>query len=337
MSDALKISADALPSVSENGGSVAREWPPSGTSHPVETGPEADLLAELRLHPWQDVIARRFADQHPWLYKTITDRGRSLFLDFLPLRKGGRFLDVGSEWGQVAVPLARYGDVFCLDVAYWRLKALQEIARQENLSLHLICGRYDELPFVDGQFDLIIFNGILPAGVAGAPGKSLWDAQKAVLQQARARLHRGGLVYLGVENALSLKHLVDAPEAGKVNATPTFLTEELARQFSQPAGMADGIPVRAGSLGEYRSLLQEAGLEVMDIYGCFPDHRILRMMAPLRDVNAVLCELGIPAAEPDGPDVTLQERMDAVYRLLAKNGMAQHFCPSYGFVARKPQ
>src|SRR5579862_169966 len=135
---------------------------------------ERDILEALRLRPWEEVVAERFAEQNPWLYRSITDRGRSLFLDLLPMESGGTFLDVGSGWGQVAVPLSKYGEVYCLDVSLSRLEILREIARQEHATLNYVCGNFCSFPFAENQFDLVIFNGSLEWLALGGQDGNIW-------------------------------------------------------------------------------------------------------------------------------------------------------------------
>jgi ubiquinone/menaquinone biosynthesis C-methylase UbiE len=299
---------------------------------------ERELLAELKTGAWEEVVARRFADQNPWLYKIITDRGRSLFLDFLPLREGGSFLDVGAGWGQVAIPLSRFGNVFCLDVTLPRLLILREVARQEQAALRYICGNFSTFPFASRQFDTVIFNGSLEWITLGTPGDGIWTAQKAALQKAQRILRRGGLVYVGIENSLGLKYLLGAPDDHTGIPYLTFLSEEAAEaRFQSEQGRR--LPAKTWSLAEYRTLFEGAGLSLRQVYGCFPDYKLIRSMIPLEDVNAVLAESDLPCPEysgRDGAPLPFTEQLHHLYRLLARNRVAQYFCPSYGLIAEKP-
>ena len=73
---------------------------------------------------------------------------------------------------------------------------------------------------------------------------------------------------------------------------------------------------------------------------CFPDYKVIRQMIPLRDVNTILEKTGLPYPEHSGSDgapLSFCDRLDHLYKLLAKNGIAEYFCPSYGLIARKPR
>lgn len=300
---------------------------------------EREVLEELKKEPWEEVVARRFSEKHPWLYSIITDRGRSLFLDFLPLKKNGNFLDVGSGWGQIAIPLSRHGTVYCLDVTISRLKILQEIARQEKSTLKFVCGNFTSFPFDEGQFDAVIFNGALEWLALGNASRSIWQTQQDALRKTFNMLVPGGYLYVGIENALGLKYLFGAPDDHTCQANLSFLSEDRARSLYARTRQNKPLPAKTWSLVEYGELLTNAGLEVVQIYGCFPDYKLIRQMIPLKDVNTVLAATGQPYPEHsgiDGSTLLTNESMDAAYRLLAKNKIAEYFCPSFGIIAKKP-
>jgi SAM-dependent methyltransferase len=301
---------------------------------------ERETLDELRDQRWEDVVARRFAEKHPWLYSIITDRGRSLFLNFLPLKQDGIFLDVGSGWGQVAIPLSRQGEVFCLDVTIPRLKILKEIASQEQRTLNYICGNYRTFPFDNNQFDAVIFNGTLEWIALGMVVKTIRKVQQEALLKTFNILKPGGYVYIGIENALGLKYLLGVPDDHTSLKYVSLLDEESAQaEYSKIFGNKP-LPAKTWSLAEYKKLVADAGLEIVEIYGCFPDYKLIRHMIPLSEINATLAENGLLHPEHsgvDGSNLPNNELLDATYRQLARNQIAQYFCPSFGIIARKPE
>lgn len=310
----------------------------TGEYSDVGTQAEAEILVELQSARWQDVVARRFAEANPWLYKIITDSGRALFLDLLSIPRNGVFLDVGSGWGQVAIPLSKGGHVFCLDVTLSRLNILMEIARQEDARLHYICGDFRTFPFEPQQFDLVIFNGSLEYLAMDAVDLPFQDAQLAALKKACEILKPGGAVYVGIENSLGLKYLLGAPDDHTGIPYLTFLSESRAQDLCRETDAA--LRAKTWSLAEYRELFQRASLTLEHVYGCFPDYKLIRQMIPIADVNQVLGEKGMLFPEHNGSDgspLPFGNTLDQLYRLLARNGIAEYFCPSYALVARRPQ
>jgi len=305
----------------------------------IKSDEELEIIDKLKKENWQDLVANRFYEKNPWLYSIITDRGRNLFLDFLPLKKGGNYLDVGSGWGQIAIPLSRHGNVFCLDITVSRLKILKEIARQEKSKLMYLCGNYTTFPFEDNQFDLVILNGTLEWIALGTASKSIWQVQVEALKKTFDILSPGGYVYIGIENALGLKYIFGAPDDHTCIPYLAFLDEEKSKLVYSKKFPNKKLPAKTWSLIEYKTMLADAGLEIVDIYGCFPDYKLIRQMIPLKDINSIIAANGLPYPEHSGIDGTIlptNELLDAVYRLLAKNNIAEYFCPSFGIIARKP-
>lgn len=299
---------------------------------------ESKILAELKQTSWRNVVKNRFEHKSPWLYKIITDKGRSLFLDMLPIKKDGCFLDVGSGWGQAAIPLSRYGKVFCLDVTRARLDILREIAKQEGSVLNYIRGNYCTFPFEDNQFDLIIFNGTFEWLPLGAPEKSLYEAQTSALDKTIQILNSDGIVYIGIENSMGLKYLLGAPDDHTGIQHITYLNECEANALYKEVTGKDSLRMKTWSLTEYQQMFIKAGFEVMETYACFPDYKLIRQMIPIQEVNSYILEDGMLAPEysgADGAPLPFVGKMASIYRVLARNGVAQLFCPSYSFVARK--
>ena len=305
----------------------------------INNNEENDIIEQLKQENWLEVVEKRFSEKNPWLYSIITDRGRNLFLDFVPLKKDGKYLDVGSGWGQIAIPLSRHGHVYCLDLTLSRLKILREIARQEKCKLMYLCGNYITFPFENNQFDLVILNGTLEWINLGISSNSIWQIQIEALKKTFNILSPGGYVYIGIENALGLKYLFGAPDDHTSIPYLVFLIEEKAKLAYKNKFPNKTLPAKTWSLNEYKEMFANTGLDIVEIYGCFPDYKLIRGMIPLQDINSLIAENGLPYPEHSGIDGTIlptNELLDAVYHLLARNNIAEYFCPSYGIVARKP-
>ena len=336
----LRIALEKSARVEHRPGELWVELHGEGHYQDTSNQEESEILAELRSLPWRDVVRNRFAVNRPWLYRIITDESRSAFLDRLPLKKGGAFLDVGSGWGQVAIPLSKFGDAFCLDLTLSRLNILREIARQEHASLKYVCGNFLTFPFEREQFDCVLFNGSLEYITVGGESTSMYETQQTALVKAYSLLRPGGIVYLGIENSLGLKYLLGTPDDH--TGIPYIMGRgepDAKRLFEQKNG-GGTLKVKTWSLGEYRKLLSGAGFEITQIYGCFPDYKIIREMIPLEDVNPTLARIGMPYPEHSGVDgapIPANEQLPSMYRLLALNGIAENFCPSYAFACRRPE
>lgn len=284
---------------------------------------EADLLHELQRQPWRDVVKQHFAEKQNWLYRIITEPSRTKMLDRLALPEGGRFLDVGSGWGQLTIPLARRGSVYALDQTISRLRILREIAHQEGVQPHFLCGDIRTLPLRAGFFDLIVFNGSLEYTNIGGHGTD-FESHLHVLRRVQSALAPGGRVYIGIENAVGLKYVLGAPD-----------DHTAQKGFTYRLDREDGTAARTWSLDQYLRLFQQAGLAVETAYACFPDYKLIAHMVPLEQVNDFILTHGLPASEHSGVNgaaLGLDPELRALYGNLARMGIAQNFVPSFGFV-----
>lgn len=287
---------------------------------------EREILAELMREPWRDVVNRRFGARLPWLHRIILDPARTRMLDVLDLPPGGRFLDIGSGWGQLTIPLARRGEVYAIDQTVGRLRILREIARQEACRVNFIRGDIRSLPLREDFFDVIILNGVLEyTNLGHAAGD--YAAHLTTLRRVCSALTPRGSVYIGIENATGLKYLLGAPDDHTGRKDFTYLLDR-----------EEGAAARTWALDQYLQLFEEAGLELSRAYACFPDYKLIEHMVDLEVVDAFLLERGLPAHEHSGVDgapLDLDDRLDPLYRNLARMKLARYFVPSFGFVLER--
>lgn len=319
-------------------GDLAVELKYAGTYADLPEQEEKDLIAELQHFPWNEVVYQRYFEKQPWLYRIITDQGRAQFLDVINFKQNGRYLDIGSGWGQVSIPLARYGHSVALDLTRNRLDILAEIARQENVPLTRLQGNFLTFPFKHQLFDLIIFNGSLEWIAAGRErNQSIKAIQLEALIKSANLLKNDGKVYIGIENSLGAKYITGTNDDHTGINHLMYLSEDKANKKYQKFKEGE-LPAKTWSLAEYEELFYRAGLKVEKVYACFPDYKLIRTMVQLEDLNHYILNHSHQVLEHDGADGHILKHSDELlqlYKTLAMNGIAQYFCPSYGFVLKK--
>jgi SAM-dependent methyltransferase len=310
----------------------------AGTYADLTAESEIRIIEALKQRPWKKVVDDFFFRQNPWLYRIITDPGRSLFLELLPLKRKGVYFDIGSGWGQVTIPLAKIGYSVAVDLTYNRLEILRQIALQENVSIGYVQGNFLTFPFRDSIADLIVFNGSLEWIGSGRPSEvTIRECQLEALKKARQMLKPDGIVYIGIENSLGAKYLGGVKDDHTGIPHLMYLSEEEAN--ARFTAMTSGrLPAKTWSLQEYYDMFAESGLEPIVTYGCFPDYKLIRLMINIEEIDDFFLSNTYSVTEHDGTDgspLSDSPRLHALYTQAARNRIAAYLCPSYAFVLKK--
>lgn len=288
--------------------------------------------------PWREAVAACYAQANPWLHAIVTSPARDLFFRRHPPPAGARVLDIGAGWGQIALPLARRGDltVTALEPTPERLAFIRAAARQEHTDghLHFVEADFFAVDFTT-RFDLACCIGVLewvPKFRAGDPR----TAQREFLERARALLAPGGRLVVGIENRLGLKYLLGARDdhTGQRNIS---VLDAAAAAEKHRAVTGQELRVFTYSLAEYADLFRSAGFTAVAAHGAFPDYKLPKLILPCEPAAAFNHDLGAAALPPehdgqDGRPLPEPETFQSHYRSLSSLGIAHCFCPSYFFV-----
>lgn len=287
--------------------------------------------------PWRAAVERQFAAWHRWLYDIITDPDRDLFHRSLELRPSDLVLDIGSGWGQIAIPMARRNPVCSVEPKAAKIRFQRAVARQEGVegNMWFINADYGSVEF-EPRFALAIVNGVLEwvgASASGAPRA----AQRAFLQKVRRELSPEGRCVIGIENRMGLKYLLGAPDDHTGASMISVFDAALARdKFQRHAGRE--LRVFTYTVAEYEQLLRDAGFSRTEFFAALPDYKLPKIVLPLADpatLNRFFAEDHyVPEhSGVDGSLLPFQEELRSLYRSLAQLGIAQYFVPSFYITA----
>lgn len=167
-------------------------------------------------------------DKYEVIYRFGFDPSRADWRFYLPVDKSWKVLDAGCGLGGMTFPLAKIVDeVVAFDFSYERAKFVSLRSQHDKLdNVKIFVGDFDNLPLKNGQFDLVILNGILEwSGIPNEP-KNPREVQKDMLKKCLKLLKSGGYIYIGIENRFALNYFITGRDHSGIRYTslmPRFL------------------------------------------------------------------------------------------------------------------
>lgn len=300
----------------------------------LEQGEMKRLLEDARERGWYKAVYDAFAVKKDFLYKIITDESRADWLYLLPGVSGMTVLDVGCGWGSLTVPLGRNAlAVNGMDSTYDRIEFAGIRARQEGLqNVSFTCGDILNHPFEDGQFDLVVMNGVLEwVGMYGSGGTPQKLQDKA-LRNAWRLLKSGGILYLAIENSIGFKYLMGAPDDHTQIPDITYAPKAEADALMQKRYGMD-YRIRTCTRAEYAEMLQRAGFDKQEFYYPVPDYKLPVYWVPLDDDSPFRYYIKRLKGRVYGSE--MEKRVDALERSALKTNSWRDYCSSFSIIATK--
>ncbi len=214
----------------------------------------------------------------------IDNTERADFHFLLPLSADSAVLDLGSGYGNITIPLARfYKKVIAVDTSLELLEFIKMRAESEGLTnieyVHADPFEFCNLPFHERQFDAVIVSGVMEwVGVAKLD-EDPQELQKKFLKHASSFLVDAGVMYLAIENRLFPGYFFRDPHS-KLPYTAQ-IPRWLANLYAKHRGH-ESYRTYIYSYFSYRRLLIKAGLPFQMFYLPFASYKAPVMIMPSR-------------------------------------------------------
>jgi hypothetical protein len=244
-------------------------------------------------------------------------------------------LDIGAGWGQFSIPLAKSNKVCSLEPTPERLNIIKSIAQQEKVSdnMYFIGTDYLDIEF-QTKFDLILCIGVLEWMGSFRKQQSAGKVQSAFLKKSRSELSDKGKLVIGIENRLGLKYIMGARDDHHGFQDVMIYGEDFAERFFGE-DYVDARRCIVHSLPEYEEMLHSAGFQNIKFFVAVPDYKLVEEIFPITESGSSYNDFlnnGNWIIEHDGIDgspLPNQEKLQHLYKSLAKMNIAHLFAPSF--------
>lgn len=186
---------------------------------------------------------------------------RENIVDFIPMKKTDRVLEVGSGCGAITGALAKKaGSVTCVDLS--KKRSLINACRHsecENVTIHV--GNFKDIePDLPCDYDYICLIGVFEYGQSYIGGETPYVDFLNILMR---HLAPGGRVVIAIENKYGLKYFAGCKE------------DHLGTYFSGIEDYASGGGVRTFSKKGLEDIFQTCGVEKYSFYYPYPDYKFM--------------------------------------------------------------
>lgn len=186
---------------------------------------------------------------------------RENIVEWLPMDKNMKVLEVGSGCGAITGALARKaGSLTCIDLSKKRsmMNAYRHM-EYDNILIHV--GNFQDIePSLPCDYDYICLIGVLEYGQAYICGKSPFET---FLNSLKRHLKKDGRIVIAIENRFGLKYWAGCRE------------DHLGTFFSGIENYPDGGVVRTFTRMGLETLFKNCGIEEYSFYYPYPDYKFM--------------------------------------------------------------
>lgn len=224
-------------------------------------GAVEDRLLEIAENYGEEELNQVISREKDWAVLYHMSHVRQNIIDWLPLKKTDKVLEIGAGCGAITGALARKaGQVTCVDLS--KKRSMVNANRHSELdNIRIIVGNYQDIePNLTEQYDYVTLIGVFEYAKAYIGTDAPYTE---FLRQVMSHLKPGGKLVIAIENRLGLKYW-----AGCREDHTGGLFEGLENYQNPQTG------VRTFSRPELEKLFDEVGLKKRSFYYPYPDYKL---------------------------------------------------------------
>ncbi len=219
---------------------------------------EDELLEIVQNYP-EEEYGRVIEERKNWPILYHLSYLRENIVDWIPMTKGMKVLEVGSGCGAITGALARKaGSVTCVELSKKRSTINATRHKDcDNVLIHV--GNFKDVePTLDTDFDMICLIGVFEYAQAYIGGKNPYEDFLNILKK---HLKKDGRIIIAIENKYGLKYFAGCRE----DHTGTFF--EGIENYNQGGG------VRTFGRKGLEQIFKACGVEEYHFYYPYPDYK----------------------------------------------------------------
>ena len=222
-------------------------------------GSEEELLDIVKNNPRSE-YNRIIEEKNSWpiLYHLSDIRGN--IVDWLPISKSDKVLEIGSGCGAITGTLARKaGRVDCIELS--RARSLVNAERnREYDNINIIVGNFQEVEqYITEEYDYITLIGVLEYAASYIDSENPYEEFLNIIKK---HLKSGGKIVTAIENKYGLKYWAGCME------------DHLGTYYSGIEGYVGVNTVKTFSKNGLKELFEKCDITDIEFYYPYPDYKL---------------------------------------------------------------
>ena len=222
-------------------------------------GPVEEELLEIARSYGEEELNRVIAEKNSWPVLYHFSHIRQNILEWLPIRKTDKVLEIGSGCGPITGALAKKaGSVTCIDLSKMR-STINAYRNRECDNVKIMVGNFQDIEVsLTEKYDYITLIGVFEYSEVYI---GTHQPYVEMLRRISRHLEKDGKLVIAIENRLGLKYWAGCTE------------DHVGKYFEGIENYPDTKGVRTFSRKELQELIDAAGSFQTTFYYPYPDYK----------------------------------------------------------------